>query len=147
MNEFFKDANILQKFWNGLSEAIPYINNCYDKNGTLHLLTDNPAQIFLREDNTVHLGNKLSVFIKGFAVSFWTGLDISNKSARGEVALYFDKPSNNPGFIDLLKKHKGWQYSGPKTVTDGFRLVCKKRIDLTAEDWLNFIVEPLNVLL
>jgi hypothetical protein len=147
MSELFQNADTFRKFWNGLSEAVPHINNRYSEKGNLRIRADNPSQIFLREGNTVYQGNTFSIYIKGFAVSFWTGLDISNKTEEGKASLYFDKPSNNPDFIQLLKTQKNWEYSDSEKVNDGCRLVCKKGTELNAEDWFNFINEPLEVLL
>ena len=147
MSKPFQNAVILQKFWNELSEAVPYINSQYSKNGTLCLRVENPSPIFLQEKNTVFLGNKFSVYIKGFAVSFSAYLEISNKTLKGEVALYFDEPSNNPDFIDLLNNHTGWEHSRRKNVTNGCRLVYKKGTKFNTVDWFNFINEPLEVLL
>jgi len=147
MSEFFQNANTLQKFWKGLSEAIPHISNWHSENGTLCIRPDNPTQIFFREKNTVSLGNKFSTFIKGYAVSFWAGLDISNKTDKGEVSIYFDKASNNPAFIDSFNNHTVWSHSKHITVEEGCRFVYKNGTELSVNDWLNFINEPLLFLL
>ena len=147
MSNLFQNADTLQKVWNSLTRAIPFINEEFSKNGTLYLRTEAPVPGFTREDNTVYLGARFSIFIQGFGVNFWVGVDISNKSTAGEAALYFDGPSNNPAFITALRANSKWQYSSPKTVSDGCRLVSTKGTVLSEKDWFDFINEPLRVLL
>jgi hypothetical protein len=147
----YENVKELMTFEKTLIESV--LSSDGQTNKVIFQIQNHPHRYFEREGNTIYHGLNILTHVKGYAVSFWIGIDITSKGSKN-IMMYFDNVCNNETHIEALKKHGKWTYSESSTVTDGFRLVLKKEhtarilsAKTDAKDLLlGFLNEPIAVL-
>jgi hypothetical protein len=146
----YQSAKGLMEFEKALTESVLHPDG---DNKIVFQIQNYPYRCFEREGYTVCLGLNVLTYVRGYAVSFWIGADIT--SSKKTIRMYFSDVCNNETHIETLEKHRSWEYADHVNVTDGFQLVMKdehkQKVFSTASNakslLTEFINEPIKILL